>query len=102
MSVPDGNEVTRLPGTRPEDDTTPSAAGDSTAGGDSTAVARGSSLPTIAPVTRGAAGRRVAGPLASGEAFGPRYHVIKLLGQGGMGAQYQAPATEHGVAVARE
>src|SRR5436190_7147326 len=28
------------------------------------------------------------GPLAVGEAFGSRYHVIRLLGIGGMGAVY--------------
>jgi len=41
-----------------------------------------------------------AGPLQVGQAFGPRYHVIKLLGTGGMGAVYQAWDAELGVAVA--
>jgi serine/threonine-protein kinase len=40
------------------------------------------------------------GPLATGEAFGPRYHIIRLLGIGGMGAVYQAFDHELGVAVA--
>src|SRR5262249_39703747 len=35
-----------------------------------------------------------------GYAFGPRYHVIRLLGIGGMGAVYQAWDDELGVAVA--
>ncbi|HMB81204.1 MAG TPA: serine/threonine-protein kinase, partial [Vicinamibacterales bacterium] len=35
-----------------------------------------------------------------GEAFGTRYHIIKLLGMGGMGAVYQAWDQELGVAVA--
>jgi serine/threonine protein kinase/tetratricopeptide (TPR) repeat protein len=41
-----------------------------------------------------------AGPLSTGEAFGSRYHIIKLLGMGGMGAVYQAWDQELSVAVA--
>src|SRR5206468_11482353 len=40
------------------------------------------------------------GPLKVGQTFGPRYHIIKLLGVGGMGAVYQAWDAELSVAVA--
>ena len=40
------------------------------------------------------------GPLAIGQAFGPRYLIVRLLGLGGMGAVYQAWDQELGVAVA--
>jgi tetratricopeptide (TPR) repeat protein len=48
----------------------------------------------------GAVAARRSGPLAVGQAFGPRYHIIKLLGVGGMGAVYQTWDAELGVAVA--
>jgi tetratricopeptide (TPR) repeat protein len=38
--------------------------------------------------------------MRSGQAFGNRYHIIKLLGVGGMGAVYQAWDDELGIAVA--
>jgi tetratricopeptide (TPR) repeat protein/tRNA A-37 threonylcarbamoyl transferase component Bud32 len=40
------------------------------------------------------------GPLSPGHSFGPRYHIVRLLGIGGMGAVYQAWDAELGVVVA--
>jgi serine/threonine protein kinase/tetratricopeptide (TPR) repeat protein len=52
--------------------------------------------PVSAPGTSGAD----VGPLAVGQAFGERYHIIRALGIGGMGAVYQTWDAELGMAVA--
>src|SRR5262245_57699059 len=53
-----------------------------------------------APVRRRKRSVDMAGPLEVGQTFGPRYHIIRLLGAGGMGAVYQAWDAELEVAVA--
>jgi tetratricopeptide (TPR) repeat protein len=55
---------------------------------------------TAATAEVGAVPANASGPLAVGQSFSPRYHIIKILGVGGMGAVYQAWDAELGVAVA--
>jgi eukaryotic-like serine/threonine-protein kinase len=55
---------------------------------------------TIAPQLRTAQSSRDIGPLSVGQNFGARYHIIRPLGTGGMGAVYQAWDSELEVAVA--
>ena len=55
--------------------------------------------PPPQPVS-GTASDAQAGPLTVGQPFGPRYHIVTLLGLGGMGAVYQAWDAELGVVVA--
>src|SRR6476469_3107579 len=59
-----------------------------------------SATATGTPPAGVAAGAIIKGPLVVGQSFSPRYHIIKLLGAGGMGAVYQAWDAELGVAVA--
>src|SRR5262245_16800303 len=50
--------------------------------------------------TPGNGGGVAQGPLQPGEEFGPRYHIMRLLGAGGMGAVYQAWDADLEMAVA--
>src|SRR5689334_9718059 len=60
--------------------------------------------PTIGPgdATSGtnAPSTATGGPLVAGQAFGPRYRIIRSLGAGGMGAVYQAYDSDLDVTVA--
>jgi len=52
------------------------------------------------PGSSGGRPKELIGPLEVGQQFGSRYHILKILGIGGMGAVYQAWDAELGVAVA--
>jgi tetratricopeptide (TPR) repeat protein len=70
------------------------ATGDAATGGATAGVVTGGTTGLDSP------SKPAGGPLKVGESFGPRYHIIKLLGVGGMGAVYQAWDAELSVAVA--
>jgi serine/threonine protein kinase len=52
------------------------------------------------PESAGGRPAKARGPLEIGQRFGARYHILRQLGIGGMGAVYQAWDAELGVAVA--
>ena len=71
--------------------------------GDATLVAGATGVASDATMIAGSSapdGVPAAGILSVGQDFGKRYHILKELGVGGMGAVYQAWDAELGVAVA--
>jgi eukaryotic-like serine/threonine-protein kinase len=72
---------------------------DATFGRSVRAVAAATSSETIAAASAGAH-RAATAPMPPEQIFAPRYHIIRLLGVGGMGAVYQAWDSELNVAVA--
>jgi serine/threonine protein kinase/tetratricopeptide (TPR) repeat protein len=79
---PDPDDLTRLPG------------------GPATAMPSATDAPPEADASSHPGPPGDAPAFATGEAFSTRYHIIRLLGMGGMGAVYQAWDQELGVAVA--
>ena len=85
----------------PPNGATMDGATSATIGGATSATIGGATGATIGGALTGATDRPTdAGPLKVGQSFGPRYHIIRLLGIGGMGAVYQAWDAELSVAVA--
>lgn len=73
-------------------------ASDTTSANDVTVLGAAPDAETVAAA--GPIVDRGTGPLRVGQSFGPRYHIIRVLGAGGMGVVYQAWDAELNVAVA--
>ncbi len=95
MSAVSGDDGVAMPGSG-QSSSTPARSDESSSGVEDLSATSNAPSPTPPRPSL----RRSPGSLAVGAAFGPRYHIIKLLGEGGMGAVYQAWDQELGVAVA--
>src|SRR5688572_24668956 len=88
------------PGLPSDDDQTVFAAPPSRLTGHTTTPSGHAADTTGLPISAGGRSKEARGPLEVGQQFGTRYHILRQLGIGGMGAVYQAWDAELGVAVA--
>jgi serine/threonine protein kinase/tetratricopeptide (TPR) repeat protein len=98
LQQPSG-DATIVPGTIPPASDATVIAGPGKPAADATLLAGGADATLIAG-SSAPAGASTASMLSVGQDFGSRYHILKELGIGGMGAVYQAWDAELGVAVA--
>ena len=101
MNPDDSAETVSLGTSLPASGTQPT---EPTTGKQPTGLTTGAALTGVTvgaqPATPQPAGKRPTGLLEVGQRFGARYHILRQLGIGGMGAVYQAWDADLGVAVA--